>query len=256
MTDSPDDSHGLDPRRRAYGEPARRGGRRHRVGPAPEPVGFPSGGVRYDGWLRDLSPATLTSVAAGLIVVVVVGALTFFSTSRHPEPTPPAAEGAVGLGSPEAPEPELPPNLSFSPAPVSLSTRASMPSRAPSPTYRPTHTSTPSARTKASPSSPTPRPTLPRPGELTPLPPSQESSLRSSGGGSETFIDFVNARSETAVVYWLDYGGQRQLYAILLPGQWYRQQTYVGHPWVVTNAQGVGLACFLPAYETLRAVVR
>lgn len=90
MTDSPDDSHGLDPRRRAYGEPARRGGRRHRVGPAPEPVGFPSGGVRHDGWLRDLSPATLTSVAVGLIVVVVVGALTFFSTSRHPEPTAPA----------------------------------------------------------------------------------------------------------------------------------------------------------------------
>ncbi|PWU61729.1 hypothetical protein DLE60_04130 [Micromonospora globispora] len=69
-------------------------------------------------------------------------------------------------------------------------------------------------------------------------------------------MDFVNARSETVVVHWLDYGGQRQQYAILQPGQWYRQQTYVGHPWVVTNAQGVGLVCFLPAYETLRAVVR
>ncbi|WP_243422360.1 hypothetical protein [Micromonospora globispora] len=256
MTDSPDDSHGPGPRRRAYGEPARRGGRPHRVGPAPAPAEFPSGGIGYDGWLRDLSPATLTSVAVGLIVVVVIAALTFFSASRHPEPAPPAAEGAVDVGSPETAQPELPPALSFSPAPVFLSTRASMPSRAPSPTRRPTHTSTHSPRPTASASSPTPRPTLPRPGELTPLPPSQESSLKSSGGGPETFIDFVNARSETVVVHWLDYGGQRQQYAILQPGQWYRQQTYVGHPWVVTNAQGVGLVCFLPAYETLRAVVR
>ena len=216
MTDRPDDFHGLDPRRRAYGEPARLGGRPHRVRPAPGPLGFPSGGVRYGG-LRDLSPATPTSVAVGLIVVVVVAALTYFSTFRHPEPAPPTAEGVVGLDSPEAAEPELTPTPFFSPAPVILSARASMPSRAPSPTHRPTHTSTPSPRPTASASSPTPRPTLPRPGELMPLSPSQESGLRSSGGGPETFVDFVNARSETVVVYWLDYWGQRQLYAVLPP---------------------------------------
>ncbi|WP_406038744.1 hypothetical protein OG799_26645 [Micromonospora sp. NBC_00898] len=45
-------------------------------------------------------------------------------------------------------------------------------------------------------------------------------------------------------------------YAVLQPGQSYRQQTYVGHPWVVTDAQGTGLVCFLSANQTLRAVVR
>ncbi|MFR9776001.1 hypothetical protein ACL02O_08070 [Micromonospora sp. MS34] len=69
-------------------------------------------------------------------------------------------------------------------------------------------------------------------------------------------MDFVNARSEPVVVHWLDYGGRRQQYALLQVGQGYRQQTYVDHPWVVTNARGVGLVCFWPDSRTLRAVVR
>ena len=93
-------------------------------------------------------------------------------------------------------------------------------------------------------------------GELTPLPASRESTLRSSGGGPETFVDFVNARTAPVVVNWLDYDGRRQRYAVLQPGQSYRQQTYVGHPWVVTDEQGRGLVCFEPAGQTLRAVIR
>lgn len=222
-------------------------GTRHR--PAP---GSALARTRDGGWLRDLSPATLTSIAVGLIVVAVIGFLAFFSGPRRSELPPPISGEAI-LGSPGAAEPAQPPTASYSPAPVSLSTRAVLPSR--SPGHRPAPGSRP-ASPKPSAGSPKPRPTTPRPGELTPLPPSEEPNLRSAGGGPETFVDFVNARSEPVVVDWLDYGGRRQQYVVLQPGQGYRQQTYVGHPWVVTNGGGVGLVCFLPDRQTLRAVVR
>ncbi|PZF84527.1 hypothetical protein C1I99_30325 [Micromonospora deserti] len=96
----------------------------------------------------------------------------------------------------------------------------------------------------------------PRSDELPPLPPERESSLRSRGGGSETFVDFVNARSSQVHIYWLDYHGQRRPYGVLAPGTSYRQHTYVGHPWVVTDSGGRALACFLPAPETRKAVIR
>ncbi|WP_165439829.1 hypothetical protein [Micromonospora kangleipakensis] len=108
-----------------------------------------------------------------------------------------------------------PPTTAFSPAPVSLSTRASMPTRPPKPTPRPT----PTGKPKPSRSSPKPQPTQPRPREVMPLPPSREPSLRSAGGGSEAFVDFANTRPEPVVVFWLDYDGQRQQYAVLQSGQ-------------------------------------
>ncbi|WP_233600791.1 MULTISPECIES: hypothetical protein [Micromonospora] len=194
----------------------------------------------------------LTSIAAGLVVVATVGLLAFLSDPR-PSELPPPMSGEAILSSPGLVEPAEQPTVSYSPAPVSLSSRATPPSRSPS--HRPRPSSRP-ASPKPSAGSPQPPSTAPRPRELTPLPPSEEPNLRSAGGGPETFIDFANARSEPAVVHWLDYGGQRRQYAVLQPGEGYRQQTYVGHPWVVTTVRGVGLVCFLPDHRTLRAVVR
>ncbi|MCI4063810.1 hypothetical protein MRQ36_14925 [Micromonospora sp. R77] len=218
-----------------------------RVGPTTAPDGRPWS----EAWLRDLSPATLASLAVGLVVLVVAGALTIFHTPPRPELPPPLAGEAIKADPTQSADPDLPPTVSYSPAPVSLSTRASMPPR---PSHRPTPPPSRKPSPKPSPSSPTP-PT-PRPDELTPLPPAQEPNLRSTGGGPETFIDFVNARAEAVIVDWLDYDGRRQQYAVLQPGQSYRQQTYLGHPWVVTNGQGVGLVCFQPADRTMRAVIR
>ncbi|MEV0003272.1 hypothetical protein AB0H28_13425 [Micromonospora sp. NPDC050980] len=206
-----------------------------------------------DGWLRDPSPATLASVAIGIVVVVLVGTLSFFAMPRRPDLPPPVGGEAI-LASPRnsTPAADLP-TESYSPAPVSLSTRAMLPTRRPAPPRR----TTPAARPPApKPSASSAKPSAPRPGELTPLPASRESTLRSRSGGPETFVDFVNARSATVVVHWLNYGGARQRYAVLRPGQTYRQQTYVGHPWVVTDYRGRALVCFEPAAQTLRAVVR
>ncbi|GAB3067785.1 VHL beta domain-containing protein [Micromonospora schwarzwaldensis] len=215
-------------------------GRRHT---RPDP---PTGG---EGWLRDPSPATLASVAIGIVVVVLVGTLSFFAMPRRPDLPPPVGGEAI-LASP--PTADLP-TESYSPAPVSLSTRAALPTRSPAPPRR----TTPAARPPApKPSASRTKPPVSRPGELIPLPASRESTLRSSGGGPETFVDFVNARTAPVVVHWLNYDGRRQRYAVLQVGQSYRQQTYVGHPWVVTDEQRRPLVCFEPARQTLRAVIR
>ncbi|MFG1673894.1 hypothetical protein [Micromonospora sp. NPDC049282] len=219
--------------------PARRHGR-----------GAPPAG---EAWLRDPSPATLASVAIGVVVVVLVGILSFFAMPRRPD-LPPPVSGEPFLASPgnSTPAADLA-TESYSPAPVSLSTRAALPTRRPAPPRR----TTPAARPPApKPSASRTTPPASRPGELTPLPASRESSLRSRSGGPETFVEFVNARSATVVVNWLDYGGRRQRYAVLRPGQTYRQQTYVGHPWVVTDDRGRALVCFEPAPQTMRAVIR
>ncbi|MFI5835091.1 hypothetical protein ACIA5A_15605 [Micromonospora sp. NPDC051300] len=227
-----------DPPQGAGQPPARRHAR-----PTP-----PSG----DAWLRDPSPATLASVAIGVVVVVLVGTLSFFAMPRRPDLPPPIGSEAI-LASPGNSTPAAdPPTESYSPAPVSLSTRAVLPTRRPAPHRTAPATRPPSPR----PSANSAKPPAPRPGELTPLPASREPTLRSRSGGPETFVDFVNARSGPVVVYWLDYGGRRQRYAVLQPGQTYRQQTYLGHPWVVADERDQALVCFEPAPRTLRAVVR
>ncbi|WP_240742330.1 hypothetical protein [Micromonospora zingiberis] len=76
------------------------------------------------------------------------------------------------------------------------------------------------------------------------------------GGGPETSIEFVNLRSRPVIVYWLDYQGRRRHYAVLQPSASYRQHTFVGHPWVVTDRRGRTLVCFEPTATPGKAVIR
>jgi hypothetical protein len=48
-------------------------------------------------------------------------------------------------------------------------------------------------------------------------------------------ISFSNRTEEPVKVYWVDFGGNRRLYKTLNPGHGYRQRTYDGHVWVVTD---------------------
>jgi hypothetical protein len=48
-------------------------------------------------------------------------------------------------------------------------------------------------------------------------------------------LTFVNQSGRTIKVYWLDYGGTRKHYRTLAKGESYVQQTFVSHPWVVTD---------------------
>ena len=63
----------------------------------------------------------------------------------------------------------------------------------------------------------------------------QENSLRSLEGATSTNIIFVNQSEITIRTYWLNYEGRRVFYAEVPPGKNYVQQTYVTHPWVITN---------------------
>jgi TIR domain/VHL beta domain len=57
--------------------------------------------------------------------------------------------------------------------------------------------------------------------------------------GNETqaaTISWLNSTKSPAKIYWLTYGGARDLYDTLAPGQSYSQQTYVGHRWLVVES--------------------
>ena len=84
------------------------------------------------------------------------------------------------------------------------------------------------------------------PGELLPAQdPAGESDL-ASGAGASTAILFNNVTDETVRVYWINELGNRVLYATLAPGASYVQQTFLTHPWVITNLANEGLAIYFP----------
>jgi Putative Ig domain/VHL beta domain/Thrombospondin type 3 repeat len=90
---------------------------------------------------------------------------------------------------------------------------------------------------------------------LTPLSPTLEGSLMSIVGDTPTSIRFVNQSSGVRNIIWLDYTGHRVFYNSLQPGQSYIQQTFLTHPWLITTAQGEGLAIYLPIAELASALL-
>ena len=58
-------------------------------------------------------------------------------------------------------------------------------------------------------------------------------SLRSTEGTTKTSVRFVNNSNEFVNVYWKDYQGNEKFYSKIAPGQFYDQQTFVTHPWIV-----------------------
>lgn len=68
-------------------------------------------------------------------------------------------------------------------------------------------------------------------------------------GDTPTSIRFVNQSPGVRNIIWLDYTGHRVFYNSLQPGQSYVQQTFLTHPWLITTAQGQGLAIYLPIAE-------
>jgi hypothetical protein len=64
----------------------------------------------------------------------------------------------------------------------------------------------------------------------------KEFNLRSMNADQSTTIRLINRGSQTFKVYWIDYRGRRQHYRDLAPGERYDQQTYVTHPWVITES--------------------
>lgn len=84
---------------------------------------------------------------------------------------------------------------------------------------------------------------------------SQEHGLRSLAGTTSTAITFVNNSATTIRTYWIDYQGTRKFYAEVQPGRSYVQQTYLTHPWVVTNSQEDCLGVYMPNPSPRRIVI-
>ena len=59
-------------------------------------------------------------------------------------------------------------------------------------------------------------------------------------------IVFVNRSRETRRIYWLDFKGGRELYGEVKPKATFEQQTYVGHPWLVTDTLENALGVYYP----------
>jgi hypothetical protein len=65
------------------------------------------------------------------------------------------------------------------------------------------------------------------------------------------FVNAAESAEDMFSVFWLDYDGQRQHYGDVYPGDTFRLQTFVTHPWLVAYPEpGGGELChhiYLPA---------
>ncbi len=78
-----------------------------------------------------------------------------------------------------------------------------------------------------------------------------EDKLRSSNGTQSINIDFINQSGSNLNIFWLNYAGQRTSYKQgLATTQTHSQQTFVTHPWVVTDAAGLCKGILRPLTQT------
>lgn len=68
----------------------------------------------------------------------------------------------------------------------------------------------------------------------------------SISGKFRTTIKFLNRSGETRKIFWLDYQGKRKLYAELLAGQEHGLDTYLTHPWLITDKNDEALEIYYP----------
>ncbi|MFZ1813814.1 MAG: SH3 domain-containing protein [Rhizobiaceae bacterium] len=70
--------------------------------------------------------------------------------------------------------------------------------------------------------------------------------LRSIDGSTPATLVFVNQSPFAIRLEWADYNGALVEYGTVQPGQSFRQETFLSHPWVATNMPGDCLAVYLP----------
>ncbi|HEY1722363.1 MAG TPA: hypothetical protein VGG27_14065 [Magnetospirillaceae bacterium] len=73
-----------------------------------------------------------------------------------------------------------------------------------------------------------------------------ESKLQSYVGNISTAVNFVNRSTRLIKAFWINYQGQRVFYFDVPPGQSHRQQTFVTHPWVITDEADNCQSIYLP----------
>lgn len=71
-------------------------------------------------------------------------------------------------------------------------------------------------------------------------------SLRSKNANTPTKLTFVNQTPEMRVIEWINYQGGTQEYARLQPGDTWTVNTFLTHPWLVTDGPGNCYKIYLP----------
>jgi hypothetical protein len=66
-----------------------------------------------------------------------------------------------------------------------------------------------------------------------------------------TGMTFVNRSEQALQVFWLDFQGYRKFYRQLSPGDRFRQDTFIGHNWLVATMDGRCVGIFKATPESL-----
>lgn len=80
--------------------------------------------------------------------------------------------------------------------------------------------------------------------------------LKSEDDDRKTAIIFVNATKSEIAYYWVDSGGNEESYGKIAPDAFVNHHTYVGHVWLVKDANEQNLAVFRAEEKIGRALIR
>jgi hypothetical protein len=83
----------------------------------------------------------------------------------------------------------------------------------------------------------------------------EEKDLKSETGDVKARITFVNRSKQPVKVYWLDYRGQRVLYKKLKPSESYTQDTYMTHPWLITDLYDNAWEVYMPSVQPRTVII-
>jgi hypothetical protein len=83
----------------------------------------------------------------------------------------------------------------------------------------------------------------------------EEKDLKSETGDVKARITFVNRSKQPVKVYWLDYHGQRVLYKKLKPSESYTQDTYMTHPWLITDLYDNAWEVYMPSVQPRTVII-
>ncbi|HEY9827288.1 MAG TPA: prepilin-type N-terminal cleavage/methylation domain-containing protein [Stenomitos sp.] len=77
-----------------------------------------------------------------------------------------------------------------------------------------------------------------------------ESQLRSKSSDTPSHLTFSNQKSTPIKLYWLDFAGARVYYQDLAPGEVTTMNSFITHPWVITDPSQVCLGIFVADTES------
>lgn len=83
-------------------------------------------------------------------------------------------------------------------------------------------------------------------GQATDVACGKQSKLKSLNSKKKGTITFINRSGQHRAILWIDFAGQTKQYAALNDGEETKLQTYVTHPWMVTDGAGNCLALYMP----------